>query len=524
VVIALATAAGAAQNTPDAAHDGRTQLAGEIELARLIDLCAEGLGYRFEYDASQVKGSITLRIPDGVTDDELWALTSRALATRGFTTVLGPDSDVLSVVRVTDAGSSARLNTQPFDAQLAGFVTTVVRLEHVNSKTAAESLKAILSAPGGAATPLGETRLLMLSDLRPRVDDALALIELIDVPSEAPIVEVIRAEHVGTIQLAASILSAVSVRDVIVGVPLKGKVAAAPDGNALVLVAPGSERDFFHTLIDTFDVPQPIERRTYLPGAFSPAEVARLIEQTARESAPRGAGEKWNVVTDELTGSIFVTATAEEHERIEGLLERLHAMPAEARRPMRAIAVRNRPVTEVLDVIERLIDAGAIETGGASQLAEVPQPTAQRTDRSTPTSQSTPTVATQSGLHAAQSTTNAPAASSPSVRTSSGGLSLTADEATNTLIAIGEGRQLDALERLIAQLDIRQPQVMLDVLAVSLTDDETLDLGAELQKLEVSGTTIFQVASLFGLRGRLHRRHSRSRQFQRGHSRAGDAQ
>lgn len=492
-----------AQQEEHASSRSRTQLAGEIELARLIDLCAERLGMRFEYDAGQLRGTVTLRVPDGVSDGELWALTSRVLAARGFTTVFAPDSGVMSVVKITDAGGAARVGTGDLDVGSGGFVTTIVRLEHQPGKAVAESLKPVLTPNSGGAVALGDGRLLMISDLKPRAEDALALIELIDVPSEAPVVEVIRAEHVGAIQVAASVLSAVSVRDGIAssggGGPLKGKVTAAPDGNALILVAPPPEVEFFRSLIDTFDVPQPIERRTYLPGSFSTTEVARLIEQTAREAAPRGAGEKWSVVTDELTGTIFVTATAEEHARIDSLLERLQSMPASARRPMRAFPVRNRSVTEILAVIENLIAAGALQTasGPTAEHAEAPM---QRTSLNGSQSQWAPAGAP---IEAPQrddaSTEPATQEQRRSAAVGEYALSLTADESTNTLIAIGEGRQLDALGSLIKELDRRQPQVMLDVLAVSLTDDETLDLGAELQKLEVSGTTIFHLASLFGL-------------------------
>jgi general secretion pathway protein D len=75
------------------------------------------------------------------------------------------------------------------------------------------------------------------------------------------------------------------------------------------------------------------------------------------------------------------------------------------------------------------------------------------------------------------------------------------DEGTNTLIAFGEPRVLDQIAQLIEQLDVRQPQVMIDVMVVSLTEGDTLDLGVELQKMEISGSTIIRLASLFGLGG-----------------------
>lgn len=53
-------------------------------------------------------------------------------------------------------------------------------------------------------------------------------------------------------------------------------------------------------------------------------------------------------------------------------------------------------------------------------------------------------------------------------------ISLTADQSTNTLIAIGEPRVLSQSEAFLKTLDVRQPQVMLEAVLVSLTDSEAL--------------------------------------------------
>lgn len=76
---------------------------------------------------------------------------------------------------------------------------------------------------------------------------------------------------------------------------------------------------------------------------------------------------------------------------------------------------------------------------------------------------------------------------------------MTADEGTNTLIAIGDPRRLTQLEQLIRTLDVRQPQVMIELLVVTLTDAQTLDLGVELETMGVSGSTLFTLSSLFDL-------------------------
>src|SRR5688572_22667472 len=61
-------------------------LTDQLELARLVDMAAQRLKVNIEYDAALLKGTVTLRLGAGVTDAELWELTNRLLATRGFTT------------------------------------------------------------------------------------------------------------------------------------------------------------------------------------------------------------------------------------------------------------------------------------------------------------------------------------------------------------------------------------------------------------------------------------------------------
>jgi general secretion pathway protein D len=64
---------------------------------------------------------------------------------------------------------------------------------------------------------------------------------------------------------------------------------------------------------------------------------------------------------------------------------------------------------------------------------------------------------------------------------------------------MGDPRVLAQIESLLVTLDVRQPQVMLEVLIVSLSDSQTLDLGVDLETLMKSGDVRIRLASLFGL-------------------------
>lgn len=88
----------------------------------------------------------------------------------------------------------------------------------------------------------------------------------------------------------------------------------------------------------------------------------------------------------------------------------------------------------------------------------------------------------------------------PSLAADPGTLQLTADPATNAIIAIGELRELDRLAALLEDLDVRRPQVLLEVLIVSLSESDSLDLGIEMEKLIIGpDDSIAKLSSLFGL-------------------------
>jgi general secretion pathway protein D len=233
---------------------------------------------------------------------------------------------------------------------------------------------------------------------------------------------------------------------------------------------------------------------------YSLSEIRALLEQTCKQSTPRGSGDQWRLVEDDLTGTLIVTATPGEHQRIAELVERLNATPGAHRRPMRTFPIRNRSVNEILEILVQLVERGALEA--SSQLTvESADASEQGAQARAQQGNSQVTARTEETVGESQRSPSNEARRHRT-RQSAGerrALELTADEGTNTLIAIGEPRLLEQLEQLIAQLDRRQPQVKIEVLVVGLTDADTLDLGVELRKLEVSGNTLISLASLFGL-------------------------
>lgn len=477
----------------------RTHLAEEVELARLVDLCSERLGLNIEYDAATLKGAATLRLGSGVSDGQLWVLTNQLLASRGFTSIRMPGGEVLSIVKLPAAAGLARVEESLSLETIAGFVTVVVRLEHRPAKDVVDVVKLLLSKPGGSVTALDDENRILLSDLRPRIDQVLRLIRHFDVPGAATVIKKVPSQYLNAMQLASLVTAAATARNAIDIKPLEGRLTPIPDGSAVVLIAPEDQVSQWLDLIERFDQRQAVETRSYAPKYFVIREVAGLLEQTSRDPGPRGSGGRWRVVSDELTSTLIVTATPAEHEKIEALIERLDSVPPEARRPVRAFPIRNRSVQEIVDVLTRLVEAGVLEAGDDEPRAGSDgRPVRQRTERRVLPPGAEPIVPS-TGRQPSGRPYRASAVGRAGAAPGQAPLTLTADEGTNTLIAIGEPRRLAQLEELIRTLDVRQPQVMIEVLVVSLTEGDTFDLGVELEHLEISGSTLITLSSLFGL-------------------------
>jgi type II secretory pathway component GspD/PulD (secretin) len=473
-------------------------LTNDVDLARLIDLCADQLKVAVEYDPKVLQGAkVTVRLAGALEHERLWDLTNQLLAGNGLTTIQPPGGDdaILRVVKLADAPAAARVDRRPLTSIKAGYATIVVNVAHADPAAMVKALQPLLSKVGGQVAQLGAEPRLLVSDIKPRLEVILATVADIDVPAGEVTTEVIEARFRSASQIAALVTAAVTARNALAASPLAGKLAPSPDNDAVFLVAPASELANWRELVAIFDTPAAVETRTIAPSAFGIDEVAQLIEQTARDPGPRGAGDKWRVVIDRLTGSLIVTATAAEFDRIDTLLARLASVPPEARRSFRAIKIRNRPIGEIVELLSGMIGTGVFEAGTFQPTLDVNRAEPQRSPRTPqgPTATAPAPASTTSG-----SALPSPRAPHPRSGTAAS-VTLTADEGTSTIVAVGDPREVDRIEELVRALDVRQPQVMLEVLVLSLSDSDTFDLGVELQKIEVSGSTIISLASLFGL-------------------------
>lgn len=489
------------------APDSTIALPSQLDLARLVDLCSERLQYTIDYDAAALKVPVTIRIPQQLSNQELWNLTNRLLASKGFTTVRQGNKQ-FSVVKLAEAAAASTL-VPIGDADSAGFQLVAMRPKGRTLKEAADLIRPLLSKPGGTLTEVPSQGVLLVSDLTARIDQCRALLNMMDSPELAGAdvaVEELPVRSGLSSAVAPLVMQLAQKSDALRGKRTPGEVIAGSTDGSLLIIAPREDVPRWKELVAQLDGGKEETTVTYVPRVFAVQDVAKLIEEVTRSNGV--ATGKLKVVPDVLTGSLVITGSAAQHRVIEDLLKRLDATDTGSA-PLRAFPIKNRPVSEIVGTLAQLLQAGAGDAQPANARDQVIGAGQQRTirDPSTTIASQLDSAASTGALLNRDSSSTAsasrpsqtPADQSSVVARARGRVTLTADDSTNTLIAIGEPRLLSQIDSLLTLLDVRQPQVMLEVMMISLTDSDALNLGIELERLGSLDGSAVKLSSLFGL-------------------------
>ncbi len=454
----------------------------EIELRTLLELCASALGVHVEYELAKLDGRVSLDRTGDYTPLELWRVFNRELAARSLATVQPPGHTGFKVVPVADAAGTARVESADLRDARAGYLKVVVGLDNRAPEELVETLKQMLSKAGGQISAVREARALVISDYEPHLRQALSVIGLLDLPASQPVTMEFPLEHASPTIVATLLERLVNTRKA-VGAPLKGAALALSDSRDILVIAPASETAWWRDAIAQLDRPEDLLTLHYTPRRFGVAETARLIEATVRPDGAASAGAAWKLVEDRLTGTLVITTTPARHAQVQEVLTRLDETPEGPGKPLRAFSIRNRRVSEVLTVLESLLDAGVLEQPGAAGAG------------------SKAAGANAGASAAAQGATGQIPSSTVAVGAvrQADAVTLAADEATNRILAFGEASVLDGLGRLIEQVDVREAQVLVEALVLSLSDSHSRQLGIELQKTGVRDGVLYSLGSLFGL-------------------------
>ena len=311
LAVQMAAVSSAAQSPPS------VELAKDVELARLVDLCAEKLLIKVKYEPGQLVGTVPLA--EGHSDLELWTLTNQALVSRGLTTVQKPGDAALTVVKLEDAGGLARLEVDDLAKSMAGYVKVLHRLRYASPEDVLPTIQKALSEPAGVVSALGRTNSIELADLRPSLDQVFQLLKFLDTAPRTTGNETFRVFSIRN----RSALELAELLNRLSGTGYLSPQEPAPSEQSSPSTA--------QPRLDSLSVPAP-----------SAAQTAALVAPAMRVDHARLL-----VNADEATNTLFASGDVGLIEKIAGLVATLDVMPPQV---MLEVLILNLSDSDALDL------------------------------------------------------------------------------------------------------------------------------------------------------------------------------
>jgi general secretion pathway protein D len=180
----------------------------DVELPTLVKFVSDITGKNFLVD-DKVKGKVTVISPTKITVDEAYRVFQSVLQVKGFTTVdTGPVVKIIPTKDVKESG-------MPVDAQVRepsdSFVTRLVPLRYVDASEAASVLQPLVSHDG-LISAYAATNSLIIIDTTANLARLRQLIDELDVAGHERTVEVLHLHHAYATDLATTLRDAIEER------------------------------------------------------------------------------------------------------------------------------------------------------------------------------------------------------------------------------------------------------------------------------------------------------------------------
>jgi type II secretory pathway component GspD/PulD (secretin) len=412
---------------------------------------------------------------------------------------LVPTKDAIKISTVIDAEFLGKMQFPP------GYVSLTFSLKFLGLEAATAIASPLIGSSDGIRAMGAGQPILIISGTRSTALSAVQLLTDLDVAGSQPIVRSIVPTHSSPQRAQTTVSAAWASMQKLGAVTGQADILISADGSALLLVGHPTAVAQMERLVANVDVSEPLKTETYRPQRYPIAEVANLIEQVLGTGATDGSTLK--LVRDQLTGSLIVTTTSSQHQRIADLIGQLESAPAAAQRQLVTVPVRHRLASELVTTVQELLSAGGgavvVGAGGAGHAGEPPVATeappmtggsGPNPDGGMPAASSQPTTAPDKGALAQRPSKSVGTSGSPS-----GAVYLTSDDKTNTILALGTPRQVAEVRSVLEKIDRKTPQVEIETILVTLTDAESLQLGVDIAALQNRASLSLNGGALVGL-------------------------
>ncbi len=459
ILVAWCSISSAAFGEPD---EPRITLSQKLTLAQLVDIAAAQYAIDLEYTPGDLTRSVTIRSAKPYTRDELWNLTHQMLEANGLTSVVAPGHRLLyRIVKINGATAQTEAR-ESLPVPAPGFSILKYGTKHIEAPELAEALgefqppiELLITDPIRGFVHIGA-----LTRRHPSIREHIASLDEI---ASHGLTEIIELRHTNA---QTSITTINTYVDSLGSRRPSGTIQLGPIANSLLLTTTQQHRQWWIDLIKMVDTPGSISTRPYVLPDIHDKGLIDLITQLGKDATEESSPGQWRIVPNPITHTLVITASENEHERIAELVEQINAVPPGQRRVTRSFVVKNRNAIDLRQSLETLlgIRLGTDQVAAAGEQLD----------------------SEQAGSQVLQ-------------RDNQRDLVMSVDPELNTIIAIGSPVTIDQLEDLIQRLDIRQPQVQIELMLVSLSEGESKDLGVEL-RAELGDTgTLVGLGSIFGL-------------------------
>jgi len=426
----------------------------DVELPTLVKFVSDITGKNFLVD-DKVKGKVTVISPTKITVDEAYRVFQSVLQVKGFTTVdTGPVVKIIPTKDIKESG-------MPVDGQIRepsdSFVTRVLPLRYVDATDAASVLQPLVSHDG-LISAYAATNSLIIIDTTANLARLRQLIEELDVAGHERTVEVLHLHHAYATDLATTLRDAIEERS-----------ASTSPG------APGAPPN--------------------VPGVAGQARPSSVV-------GGKSAGRSFKILPDERSNTLVVIGSPFEIRQVKDLVTKLDVPSPKGAGRVNVYYLKYADATQLVQVLGDLV--GSVST---TQRREVTQGGGRfgsgafsgassgygggsyggssfggglgggglggmsRGGGYGGLSGQRPTGGTQGGT----------ASAGNAAIEFEGGVRVTADPATNSLVISASPQDYATLSEVIGKLDIPRRQVSVEAIIFEVSLDRSKQLGIEFQ-------------------------------------------
>lgn len=273
-------------------------------------------------------------------------------------------------------------------------------------------------------------------------------------------------------------------------IPTSSEISAYAPTNSLIMSSTANKISEIEKIIHTLDTPNPgaIE---VIPMRYADAKDIASAIKSMMPPTPLGKTPTL-IAADSSSNSILISGSPQDRANIKTLIKRMDRLTVDAAKINKTVVVNLRYLNAK--------DFAPILQNVAASMSGTPIPNAGAGASTSSSSSSNDmgsanTLSTIRGLYAdtgkSSSSTStssySPTSSSSSSSGESGGVHVQAEPTTNSLIIDGSPAQINSLKTIIAKLDVRPQQVLVEAFIAEVNESEMQKLGIQWGTLPPSG-------------------------------------